>query len=77
MWQWVVIFFLDAFIDWVWAKYNIACADRKPVRAGVFAVCIICMSSFSLLLFVHDQWLIVPGVMGTFVGTYFAVKTQA
>ena len=77
MWQAFVIFLLDALIDWVWAKYNIACAERKPIAAGVFAVAIILMSSFSLLMFVHNQWLIVPGAAGACIGTYIAVKQQA
>ena len=31
----------------------------------------------STLMFVHNQWLIVPGAAGAFIGTYIAVKQQA
>lgn len=77
MWKATLIFLLDAGIDWVWAKYNIACADRRPLQASTLAAIIISIGSVSTLMFVHDNWLILPGAAGAFVGTYIAVKRNA
>jgi len=59
-------------LDIVFAKYTIATAARLPLEASLWAMAIQTCNVFVVTSFVHDRRMLVPCVIGAFVGTYLA-----
>lgn len=68
------IFLAMALLDFVWARYTIACADRRAVYAGITAVFIYGLSGFLTINYVADPWLLAPLGCGAFVGTWSSIR---
>lgn len=60
--------------DWVWARYAIAVQGRHALKASAMAVGIILVGAVSTVAYVEDHRMVVPAVLGAFVGTYFTVR---
>ena len=61
-------------LDFVWAKYTLACAKRQALSAGFFAALTLALGAFVVLTYTDDHWMIIPAAFGAFVGTHYAVK---
>jgi hypothetical protein len=73
----VVLVFVATFLaDLCWTKYAIAANERKALAAAWWSVAIIALGAFTLIVYVHNNWLLVPELIGAFCGTYWAVKTS-
>ena len=69
--------FLAAFgLDFVWARYNMATADKRTLAAGVYAIAIYVMNSGLVIFYVVDHWLLVPAVAGAFFGTVASIEMR-
>lgn len=74
-WQaalWVAV--AMAVVDWAWAQYSMALADRRAFAGSVWAVLILVPSAWTIMSYVHDPRMLIPAAIGAFVGTYISVK---
>lgn len=71
--QAVGVFALIVCLDYAWARYNIATADKQPMRAAILAVAIYFLGGLSTISFVDNHIMLIPALLGAFVGTYIAV----
>lgn len=72
----VAVFVAATALDFACARYNIAVGDRQAALAGVYSVGILFFSGLNVIGYTHEPLLLVPALMGTFVGTWFAVRTS-
>lgn len=70
----VLIFCGVALWDFAWAKYIMATTDRRAVASASCSAGLYLCSAVNVLAITHDRRLIVPGVLGAFVGTWLAVR---
>lgn len=68
------VFALTALIDVVWARYNIACAEHRPLSAASWSMAISAGGSLTFLAYVDNHAMLVPSIAGAFVGTYVGVR---
>lgn len=69
----VAVFIATVVSDFIWAKYMVAIADRRDVVAANWAVLVIAIGAFLVVSYVEDRRLIIPAVIGAWIGTYLAV----
>lgn len=77
MLQWIVVYGALTILDFVWARYNLATADKRVWAASSYSVAIILLSGVSVISYSHDPWLLIPAAAGAFTGTFIAVKLEA
>ena len=73
---WVFAFIAAFALDAVWARYNMATADKRTLAAGVYSVAIYIMNSGLVIFYVVDHWLLVPAVAGAFFGTVASIEMR-
>lgn len=61
-------------LDFVWAKYTLSVAKRRPAIGGGYAVAIMVFNGLVTLAYVGDPRLLIPAALGAFVGTYVGVR---
>lgn len=74
--RYIVAFFLMVVLDYGWAKYISNIADKKALLAASWAVVIYVVGAVLVLLVVEDRAILIPASLGTFIGTYVAVKVK-
>jgi len=72
--KWALAFFLMVCVDFVWAKYTDHITQKDALRASFYATMIVIFNGLVTIGYTDDHWLLVPTVLGAFVGTYFAVN---
>lgn len=68
------VFLAVALMDYCWARYIRATAERRPLHAGGYAAGLLLVSALVVVSYVEDHALILPAVAGAFVGTYLSVR---
>jgi hypothetical protein len=63
-----------AVADVCWAYYFIKIEERKSVAAGIWGSAIYICGVFGVLSYTEDKTLIIPAVLGAFVGTYLTIE---
>jgi hypothetical protein len=63
-----------ALLDFVYARYTIAAAERKALKASLWAAVIPVLGGFVAIQYVDNHWLLIPTAVGAFVGTYIATR---
>ena len=58
----------------IWTVYIRACAHGHPTLAASMSSSIMLCSAFLIISYTGNRWLLVPGVFGTFIGTYVVVR---
>lgn len=66
-----------AALDYVWALYTYAIGNKNPWLSGCYAGGIILLSGIATVGYVSDTRMMVPAMLGAFVGTFVAVKRSA
>jgi len=61
-------------LDFVWARYTRALANGTPLHAALWAMPITVISGLVVVGYVSDPWLLIPGTIGAFLGTYVSMK---
>jgi hypothetical protein len=61
-------------LDFVWARYTLACAGKHAMLAATSAVGIYGLNAFLTIIYVHDNWMIVPLMCGAFIGTWASIR---
>ena len=63
--------------DVCWTKYFMKVADKNALQAGFWGSIIILFGAISTTSYVDDHTLIIPAVLGAFIGTYITIKHKA
>lgn len=72
--QAALVFFAVAFADVCWTRWSSAVAAGRRWSAAWWGVGIYVIGSVSVIEYTANHWLLVPAVLGSFVGTAVAVK---
>lgn len=60
-------------LDFVWARYTAACAEKKAMLASLNASGIMILNGLVTIVYVNEPRMIVPAVVGAFIGTYLSI----
>ena len=74
MLAWIGVFVFSSVLSVCWAKYLIEIEQRRAVRAALWDCGLVLGSALVIIGYVHDPWLLVPNLLGAFIGTYVTVK---
>ena len=72
--QFLLVFLAMVATDFVWARYNIASINHRPVAAGLYSAAIVALGAYSVVSYTQNHWMWLPAAAGAFVGTFFAVR---
>jgi uncharacterized membrane protein YfcA len=61
-------------LDFVFAEYTRATADRHAIKASLWASTIIVLTGFVTTSYVENHWLMIPAAIGAFAGTWLSVR---
>jgi hypothetical protein len=67
------MYFVATATDFVWARWGMAVADRKPRRAALYAMLIGCSGLLGWNAYHVSYWMAIPMIAGFGTGTYFTV----
>jgi hypothetical protein len=70
----ILVFIAMALADVCWTYYFIKIEERKSVAAGIWGSAIYICGVFGVLSYTEDRTLIIPAVLGAFVGTYLTIE---
>ena len=68
--DWAVSFFALFFVDIGYVLYMQNVQKRKKIVASTFATLIFILNSVVIINFTEDKFLLIPAIIGAFVGTY-------
>lgn len=73
---WLGLLLLALYIayDFIYAMYYVFVSKRQAILASFSAVALYLMSAFSIVSFLKNQYYIIFIIIGSFIGTYVAVK---
>lgn len=74
MLQGIATFVAMAVLDYVWAYYTRAIADKQAKKASGHAGAIVALNALVVLSYADNPWMIAPAVAGAVVGTYLSVR---
>lgn len=60
--------------DIIWALYIKAAANNHTWKAAVSSALIVAMGSFTVLEYTQNHWMVVPALLGAFVGTFVTIE---
>ena len=60
--------------DVCWTYYFIKIEERKSAAAGIWGSAVYVCGAFGVLSYTEDKTLIIPAVLGAFVGTYLTIE---
>ena len=70
----VLVFVLTGVADFLWAIYIRRTNQGKAMASATTSALLWLLAAFVIVNYVENKWLILPGALGAFVGTYFTVK---
>lgn len=71
------VFAAMAALDFVWARYSVACAHRRPLAAAAYAALIVVFNGPVVISYVDNHWLLAPAIAGAFFGTWVSLRKSA
>jgi hypothetical protein len=70
-----ILTFLSAFVsDICWTFYFLKVSQHKAIASGLWAVATIALGAFVTISFIDDRTLIIPSLLGAFLGTAMTVQ---
>ena len=70
----IITFVLVVSINVFYVYYVNAVRDNKPLIASTWSSLINLASSIAAIIYIQENWIIIPSCMGSFVGTYIGTK---
>jgi len=67
-------FFGMVLLDIVFGLYVIKASEHQMVQAGSYASAILVLNAVVTLAYIDNRWMIIPAMIGAFVGTVLAIK---
>lgn len=68
------IFIIDFIIAFAWGKCVKAVSDNKPLNAALWSGFITLLGAITIVSYTKNNWLLIPAVIGSTLGTYFSIK---
>jgi len=72
----VVIFFMTAIADSIWAKYIETAAAGQALPAAFWSCMIFTFGAGVTIGYVNNHWMLIPVLLGSFAGTYLTIKLR-
>lgn len=72
----LLVFLATAIADVCWARYTSHAAAGRRWAAALWGVGIYLAGAFTVVEYTADHWMVVPAVLGAFVGTAVGVKPK-
>lgn len=69
-----LVFLAMTALDFVYAEWAKACADRRPMAASLYAALLILLAGYVTRSYVEDAWMLIPACLGAFAGTWLSVR---
>ena len=69
----ILAFFAVGLLDFIWAIYTRKVTAGHALHAGLYASVIFAVNAYVVDSFIKDNAVVIPAVMGAFVGTYAAI----
>ena len=70
----VAVFVSMTILDILWALYIARVGEKKPLSSACMATFMWVFGAFVVVSYTEDPVYLVPAAIGSFIGTYFAVK---
>lgn len=70
----VAVFAAMVAVDYAWARYTVRMVEKKVVGAANWSVAIVGLGAFTTINYVNDKTMLIPAVLGAWVGTALAIK---
>ncbi len=74
MWLAFVVFTCCLMVDVLFVLYMNAVAKRNGPEAGMWSALVFAMGALTVLLYIDDHRMLVPALLGNFVGPWIGVK---
>ena len=71
--KYLLVFLVVTLLDYGWGAYIKAVSQKRPYQAAVWSAGIYLIGMANTLLAVEDHWMLIPGTLGTLLGTFLAV----
>jgi uncharacterized membrane protein YkvI len=71
--NYLLVFVATVAVDYAWTRYIAEAAAKRPTHAALWSAAIIACGGFNVVAYTADHWLLIPAILGAFVGTWFAV----
>lgn len=72
--KYLLLFAVGFGLDFIWAAYTAQVAAKRALPAAVWSVGIYLVGGFSAISYIEDHTALVPLALGSFFGTYVAVR---
>lgn len=70
----VTVFIIATCVDVLWVFYIKTIGDKKALPAANYGTLLYASSAFITLSWVDNRWMIIPSLLGAYIGTYYAVR---
>ena len=74
--QYILVFLSMIFVDYRWGIYMKAMANHEALKASVAGALIMLAGAFTAIGYIEDHYLLIPAVLGGFIGTYVAASKK-
>jgi hypothetical protein len=71
--SWLVAFLAMFATDACWALYVASVKAGSATEAAAWAVALFLLGAVAVMGYVRDRWLLIPGALGAFAGTWAGV----
>lgn len=68
--EFLVAFGAMSVTEFCWTMYIHSVRDEKLIVAGFYNMAIFLFSSFAIMAYMDNKWMLIPGALGAFAGTY-------
>lgn len=69
-----LVFLAMTGLDYAYAEYTKAAADRRLYPACIWAVILYVLGAYVAINVIGDNWNIVPAAAGAFAGTWLSIR---
>lgn len=72
----VLVLAVSCAVDFLWTRYTIEVANRRPIRAAACSAAIAAFGAVGVISYIDDKRLLPAAVIGYFIGTWIAVSRE-
>lgn len=70
----ISVFFVDLTVAFAWTECVKCVERRQAIQASLWAGFLTLLGGFTIINYTNNNWLLVPAVIGTILGTYLNLK---
>lgn len=72
--NYLLMFLVMLALDFCWARYTRYAAHKKSWQAACYSVGIMLFGAVTVIGYMEDRWMLIPLILGSFLGTFLAVE---